>query len=185
MPGLPSPFPSPFPFPFLAPSRGLWFARVLLTRCRDCDTIEADSDRETGTGSEHRERGLAAMADRKAREREALERLRRRLSWKAGSELARRFNVDPTSIETRDLAKLVTLDIADRPKTLQIEGNPLRPLIIGLEPAGDSLDRAHALAAPEPPALPPPSLTDARGQLRPMRLDLSTGTATPVNPDAP
>ncbi len=156
-----------------------------MTQCRDRDTIEADSDRETGTGSEHRERGLAAIADRKAREREALERLRRRLSWKAGSELARRFNVDPTSIETRDLAKLVTLDIADRPKTLQIEGNPLRPLIIGLEPAGDSLDRAHALAAPEPPALPPPSLTDARGQLRPMRLDLTTGTATPVNPDAP
>lgn len=141
-------------------------------------------------GSDHRERGLAAQADREKRQREALLTVRRKVSWKAVREIERRLKVAPETLEPKDLVAIAKLEQGDRPKEVTLQGNPQRPLIIGLEPARESLARMGELAPPAPlPALPEASqdatagamdLTDDRGQLRPMRLSF-TGPAVPVD----
>ena len=132
-------------------------------------------------GSDHRERGLAAQADREQRQRDALLTVRRKVSWKAVRELERRLKVAPETLEPKDLVAIAKLEQGDRPKDLTVRGDPQRPLIIGLEPARESLARmetpAQPLGAPENTPL---ELTDSRGQLRPMRLQVGR-PAVPVD----
>ena len=131
--------------------------------------------------------GIAAQAERRQRARDALVRVRQRLSWQAARELQRRLSLRPETLEPRDLVAIAKLEQSDQPKTLTLSGDPARPLVIGLEPAETARARAARLAAPDPPALPDGgahNLTDARGQLRPMRLSF-TGPAVPVKPEAP
>ena len=114
---------------------------------------------------------IAAQAERRARAREALVRVRQRLSWQAARELQRRLSLAPGLLEPRDLVAIAKLEQSDQPKTLQVQGDPARPLMIGLEPAADALARAERLAAPAPP---PPELTDGKGRLLPQRISLDS-----------
>ena len=127
-------------------------------------------------GSGQRERGIAAQQERRERAREALVRGRQRLSWWALRELQRRLRDNPGDVETRDLLQAAKLDAVDTPKTLTLTGDPARPLIIGLEPARDSLARAE-----EARALPAPDLSD-KGRLVPQRIPLAS-LAKPPEPD--
>ena len=114
---------------------------------------------------------IAAQAERRARAREALVRIRQRLSWQAARELQHRLSLAPGLLEPRDLVAIAKLEQSDQPKTLQLQGDPARPLVIGLEPAADALARAERLAAPAPP---PPELTDGKGRLLPQRISLDS-----------
>jgi len=117
---------------------------------------------------------IAAQAERRARAREALVRVRQRLSWQAARELLRRLSLRPETLEPRDLVSIAKLEQGDAPKSLTLSGDPARPLVIGLEPAETARARAARLAAPEAPALPPPDLTDGRGRLLPQRISLDS-----------
>ena len=114
---------------------------------------------------------IAAQAERRARARDALVRVRQRISWQAARELQRRLSLAPGLLEPRDLVAIAKLEQSDQPKTLQLQGDPARPLVIGLEPAADALARAERLAAPAPP---PPELTDGKGRLLPQRISLDS-----------
>lgn len=116
---------------------------------------------------------IAAQTERRQRARDALVRVRQRLSWQAARELQRRLSINPDSLEPRDLVAIAKLEQSDQPKTLTLSGDPARPLVIGLEPAETARARAR-LAAPDPPALPPPDLTDGRGRLLPQRISFDS-----------
>ena len=118
--------------------------------------------------------GIAAQAERRQRAREALVRVRQRLSWQAARELQRRLSLRPETLEPRDLVAIAKLEQGDAPKSLTLSGDPARPLVIGLEPAETALARAARLAAPDPPVLPPPDLTDGRGRLLPQRISFDS-----------
>lgn len=122
-------------------------------------------------GSGQRERGIAAQQERRRMASEQLARGRQRLSWWAIRELQRRLRDNPDDIETADLLKAAKLDTADNPKTLTLAGDPTRPLIIGLEPARDSLSRAEEARAALPS--PAPDLS-AKGRLVPQRIPLAS-----------
>ena len=121
----------------------------------------------TDTPTPDTRNAIAAQAERRARAREALVRVRQRLSWQAARELQRRLNLRPETLEPRDLVSIAKLEQGDAPKTLTLTGDPSRPLIIGLEPARDSLARAE-----EARALPAPDLSQ-NGRLVPQRINLA------------
>ena len=125
----------------------------------------------TDTPTPDTRNAIAAQAERRARARDALVRVRQRLSWQAARELQRRLSLAPGLLEPRDLVAIAKLEQSDQPKTLQLQGDPARPLVIGLEPAADALARAERLAAPAPP---PPELTDGKGRLLPQRISLDS-----------
>ena len=125
----------------------------------------------TDTPTPDTRNAIAAQAERRARAREALVRVRQRISWQAARELQRRLSLAPGLLEPRDLVAIAKLEQSDQPKTLQLQGDPARPLVIGLEPAADALARAERLAAPAPP---PPELTDGKGRLLPQRISFDS-----------
>ena len=128
----------------------------------------------TDTPTPDTRNGIAAQAERRQRAREALVRVRQRLSWQAARELQRRLSLRPETLEPRDLVAIAKLEQSDQPKTLTLSGDPARPLVIGLEPAETARARAARLAAPDPPVLPPPDLTDGRGRLLPQRISFDS-----------
>lgn len=100
-------------------------------------------------------RSQARRAERKLLEMAALERGRRRLTWRALKLLRERLATNPETVKDEVLVAIAKLDQGDRDKSLTLRGDPARPLVIGLAPARDLQPPPDVpqIAPPKPPEL--------------------------------